>query len=395
MAGQAPPSAARCPTYYAQTVNGLLQELDGIEARVGVVVVGACNHPEGIDPALVRAGRLDRTIHIGLPDEAALQEILRHHLGADLAGVDLGGAARAAFGAAGADCARWVRGARRRARAARRAMELADLMAEIGPPAPRSPALLRATAVHEAGHAVAATLLLPGHLRGVTIRPMGLIGGGVLLCDMREEPVSAGRIRAHLAVMLAGRAAEAIILGEASDGAGGPPDSDLAKATLLATHMVSALGMAGDLLWIGEPSPAGLAALLGARPDLESKVRALLAEADHAVRDLLLRRVAVTEAVAAALVEHETLSAADVVALVNGHNFGRDITAPGSSSIVSMSASAASYGTAAASVRVPPERHWSSGDHTEVRRLTSTAPLRSQAYSKWSACATGTSRWGR
>lgn len=135
--------------YSIQVVNGLLELLDGAGGREGVVVVGACNHPDRLDPAIVRSGRLDRRIHIPLPDQAALRQIIRHHLGTDLADVDLADAAKAAVGASGADVERWVRGARRRTRTSNRPMVIKDLLAEVRgnysplppehPPAHRAP----------------------------------------------------------------------------------------------------------------------------------------------------------------------------------------------------------------------------------------------------------------
>ena len=122
----------RYASYETQVVNALLSEIDGASVHQGTVFVGACNLPEKLDPALVRSGRLDRHVRIGLPDRPALALILREHLGAELMDDDLSGAALAATGASGADCERLVRGARRRARTADRAMVLSDLMVEIG-----------------------------------------------------------------------------------------------------------------------------------------------------------------------------------------------------------------------------------------------------------------------
>jgi cell division protease FtsH len=96
--------------WWANVVGGLLQLLDGVEKRDGVVVVGATNHPELVDPAIIRGGRLDRTLEIGLPDQAALAGILRVHLRDDLAHTDLMLVAMQATGATGADAERWVRG---------------------------------------------------------------------------------------------------------------------------------------------------------------------------------------------------------------------------------------------------------------------------------------------
>ncbi|WP_145622657.1 AAA family ATPase, partial [Nitrospirillum viridazoti] len=119
-------------TYQRQVVNSLLQHLDGMASRKGVVVVGATNLPEAVEPALLRPGRMERVVTISLPDIAALIRILRFHLGTDLKDTDLYQAAAIAAqaGATGAHIMMWVRAARRRARTARRPMRLGDL---VGP----------------------------------------------------------------------------------------------------------------------------------------------------------------------------------------------------------------------------------------------------------------------
>ena len=104
--------------WWVSITNTLLECLDGFERREGVVVIAACNDPARLDPALVRAGRLDRHIAIPLPDMPALMGIFRSHLGADLEGADLRAVALAARGHTGADVERWVRQARRVARTA-------------------------------------------------------------------------------------------------------------------------------------------------------------------------------------------------------------------------------------------------------------------------------------
>ncbi|TWB41196.1 AAA family ATPase [Nitrospirillum pindoramense] len=120
-------------TYQRQIVNALLEHLDGVEGRQGVVVVGATNMPEVVEPALLRPGRLERVITIPVPDTAALIGIFRHHLGTDLPGADLFqvAAIAATGGATGAHVTQWVRGARRVARKARRSMRLGDLMQQL------------------------------------------------------------------------------------------------------------------------------------------------------------------------------------------------------------------------------------------------------------------------
>ena len=153
-----------------EVVNTLLAEVDGVSGREGVVVLGACNHPHKVDPALLRSGRLDRHIVIGLPDDDALARILREHLGPEMPDADLRGMAILAIGASGADCERFVRGARRRAR-------------NEGPRHPprgsagrdrrernRMPDRLRQIALHEAGHAVVNATLWPGRWQAASLR---------------------------------------------------------------------------------------------------------------------------------------------------------------------------------------------------------------------------------
>lgn len=92
--------------YEIQIVNALLAEIDGVQGRDGVILLAACNHPEKLDPALLRSGRLDRHVRIGLPDQAALVRILREHLGPDLENADISQAALFGAGSSGADCER-------------------------------------------------------------------------------------------------------------------------------------------------------------------------------------------------------------------------------------------------------------------------------------------------
>ena len=147
--------------YWTSVVTCVLELLDGTEGRVGVLVLGTTNDPDALDPALVRSGRLDRMLEIRRPDPAALEGILRHHLGTDLADVDVKPAARLALGGNGADCARWVRTARQSARQEGRPLTPADLTAAIGTTT-FLPEVERMVATHEAGHAVATAVIRPG-----------------------------------------------------------------------------------------------------------------------------------------------------------------------------------------------------------------------------------------
>ena len=147
--------------YCTEVVNGLLECLDGLEGREGVVVVGACNSPERLDPALMRPGRLDRHVRISLPDLDGRLGILRWHTSGALPDGDLREVAAATEGASGALLEQIVRQARRAARRGRRAMGIGDLLDQL-PERMAVPAdTLWRTCVHEAGHAVVGLAL--GH----------------------------------------------------------------------------------------------------------------------------------------------------------------------------------------------------------------------------------------
>ncbi|TWB12965.1 ATP-dependent Zn protease [Nitrospirillum amazonense] len=313
--------------YMVQVVNSLLELLDGAITRVGVVVIGACNSPDGLDPALVRPGRLDRVIDIGLPDEMALANILRHHLGPDqLPDACLREVARAGLGGTGADCEQWVRGARRRARRANRPLTPEDLLSQV----PRLPAwssdFVRRLSIHEAGHAVAAALESPGTLMGASIRPGGAMAGGVLTRNAGHG--TASDVLARIRAMLAGRAAEELVLGSGTTGAGGNAESDLAQATVLAASLVASYGLDGGLTWMGEITAANVAAALRASPTLATQVERLLVDQHRWITDLLGRHRPALEAVAALLRERESASGAEIEAAVTAASIGdREVTA--------------------------------------------------------------------
>ena len=189
----------------------LLEELDGTAAREGVIVIGATNYLRNFDPALKRSGRLDREINIGLPDTAALERIFAVYLGAALPKPDLARLASLAIGHTGADVAAWVRRARRTARATRREIVFEDVLHEIvGETAEHDPAELYRIAVHEAGHALIATLQNP-------VAPPSLMighGGQTALSAAFKRVITPTRVDNMLMLALAGRAAEEIICGE-------------------------------------------------------------------------------------------------------------------------------------------------------------------------------------
>jgi cell division protease FtsH len=228
--------------YWTQIVNLLLEQLAAIEERAGVVVVAATNHPDRIDPAVKRAGRLDREIQIEKPDTRALVEIFRFYLGSEtLKDADLVPLAMASRGATGADVEAMVRRAKGTARRARRELTIDDLLAVRNGDVPAlSPEARWRIAVHEAGHAVAAIALEAGHVGGISIHPAG---GFVEIRSDISGSSTYERLLRELAVFMAGRAAERLILGDVGAGAGMARESDLGRATALALLIETQCGL--------------------------------------------------------------------------------------------------------------------------------------------------------
>lgn len=219
--------------YWTQIVNLLLEQLAGVEDRPGVIVLGATNHVDRIDAAVLRAGRLDRTIEISLPDTESLVQIFRFHLGAEtLPDVDLMPAALAGTGKSGADVEAWVRRAKSSARREKRELILDDILREIREGRKGMPdELRRACSVHEGGHLVAGVALQVFEPRALSIYD----DGGVTQFDLLQAKYQTeGGIENLITTLLSGRAAEEVLLGKSQRtvGAGvGEESSDFARAT--------------------------------------------------------------------------------------------------------------------------------------------------------------------
>ncbi|MFC3326130.1 AAA family ATPase [Mesorhizobium cantuariense] len=297
--------------YWSQIVNLFLELLQGIEERPGVVVIGATNLPEVIDAAVKRAGRLDREIAIARPDVKALAGIFRHHLGNQLPEANMMPIALAARGATGADVEAYVRRARGAARRGRRPLQLKDLLAEVR--SNREPPSLeerRRLAVHEAGHAVAATLLGCMEVIGVSIGDRdGLTQ--IVKVDGSTSPKHCEDI---MVMLMAGRASEELVLGSPSAGAGGAPGSDLSHATELAKKIELSFGF-------GEYGPVflpdGAHDPLTTVPGLFIAVKTRLERAMADAVELLTKHRTALDAVTDALDRSGYLSADEVSQLVS------------------------------------------------------------------------------
>ncbi len=296
--------------WWTPVVTHLLLVLDSaVSGENGkTIVLGATNHPERLDSALIRPGRLDRILRIGLPDAPARAGILSVHLKGDLEGVDLGEAANLAEGMSGAELAEAVKRARRAARVAGRPLALADLVAAIAPPDARPNLERRLAAVHEAGHAVA-MLAVGQPARSVSIVESRGVGGVTIKDANRVHPTKAS-LEAHIVSLLAGRAAEEVILGEPSAGAGGTAASDLALATGLLASLHASLGLRETL--IGRAPPEEAATLASLDPALRDKIESDLTRLYDEALALMRQRRRAVNAVADRLLARRRLAGEEV-----------------------------------------------------------------------------------
>ncbi|WP_058617471.1 AAA family ATPase [Methylobacterium indicum] len=240
--------SSRNRDFWAPIIHSLLLSLDGSGSGKtrNCIIIGATNHAEHLDEALIRPGRLNRVIHIAPPSPEALAAILRQHLGDDLPGVDLLPLATLASGSTGAMAAGWARTARAAARTAGRPMRLADLLGLVAEPDERSPEERLTISRHEAAHALcleAHGLARVGH---VTIVPRGRFAGRTTSEVRPSDTRSRADVEAHVVAILAGRAADEH-WGRATTGSSGHPASDLGIATSLVAALHCAWGLGGTL----------------------------------------------------------------------------------------------------------------------------------------------------
>ncbi|KAA2234909.1 AAA family ATPase [Salinarimonas soli] len=278
------------------------------DPRSRLIICASTNHPQRLDEALVRPGRLSPTIHITLPTAADLAEILRSHLKQDLAGEDLRPVAALGAGATGAQAAAWVGEARETARAAGRPMRMSDLMAVVAPPDDRDPADRWRTAVHEAGHGLAAALLEAGTVESLSILPGGTSHGHTIIAP--RTSVTRADLEANAMVGLGGRAAEEVLLGRASAGA----HSDLEAVTGIVASIHGSFGLGESLLHRGR-DPTLLLFDPGLREIVDGEIRRLYL----LTVGILEEHADLLEIVARALLADRIMAGRDLQRLVDGY----------------------------------------------------------------------------
>ncbi|CTQ72758.1 AAA family ATPase [Roseibium alexandrii] len=312
--------------YVVEKINGLLECLDGIEDREGIVVVAACNFPEFVDPAFLRPGRLEKTIRIPLPDRQAREQILRWHLKGTLEGEDLAVIADRLEGHSGADIEKLVRDARRVARKERRNLQRDDLVARLPKRIALSREDLRRVAVHEAGHAIVQAKVGDGEIVRLRVEPELAMQGTKVEVGCLEIKKSAlkGRTRrdyeAQLMVHLAGLAAEELVFGEIADGGGGGSGSDLAFATQIATEMEASLGFGDSLVHMVPSGSKQVREVLLTDHTLRRRVEASLDKAYEDARAVLEENEPAHQALVDALMQRHKLEGREVLEIISGAN---------------------------------------------------------------------------
>ncbi len=310
-----------------QTLNALLVEMDGFDTQEGVIIIAATNRPDVLDPALLRPGRFDRQITVGLPDVKGREQILRVHakkikLASD---VDLAVIAKGTPGYSGAELANVINeaallAARKGLKAVTKS-ELEEARDKVRWGRERRSLALSEkekenTAYHEAGHAILIELLQntdPVHK--VTIIPRGpSLGSTMWLPTEDKYTARKNELLDRLVVVMGGRVAEELIFGDVTNGARG----DIKQATQLARSMVCEWGMSeklgmveygdhDDYVFLGREISRSRDYSEATAQLIDSEVKRLCTEAYDKARELITTHREKLEAIAKALLEFETL----------------------------------------------------------------------------------------
>lgn len=264
-------------SYRTQVINSFLAEMDSIAREEGVVVVATCNHREMIDPAVLRPGRLDMHINVPLPNVDTLFGVFRVCLHG-WRETDLRDLASCAVGCSAADIDATIRQTRAMARGQKRNMTLNDLRQIFQ--ITYDPAIDRRVALHECGHAIICAALDLGPVKRVYLDRDG--GGGTVFDTTAKHGLLAD-MQNRMVQLLAGRAAERLVLGDVSAGAGGGPASDLARATAIASGIQMRFGLRGyGPVWSTDPET-----MIARDPDALIRIRRELESAEKRATQIL------------------------------------------------------------------------------------------------------------
>ena len=324
-----------------QTLNQLLVEMDGFSRTEGVIVLAATNRPDILDPALLRPGRFDRQIQVGRPDVKGREDILKVHARDKKldASVNLKTVARSTAGFTGADLSNLLNEAAiLAARENRPVLNMEDLnealMKITAGPAKKSRVQtrkdLKETAIHEAGHAVA-MYHLPTHdpVRHITIIPRGQsLGSTWSLPKDDSSNLTRNQMYEQIISLLGGRVAEALFIGDISVGA----SNDIDRATKLARDMVARYGMCeklgtvsyldGGEVFIGRDYQTTKSYSEKVAGTIDDEVKALIDRAYAHCKNILTENADKLNAVVDFLMEHESMTGEQFVAIMEGKPVG-------------------------------------------------------------------------
>ncbi|WP_279289084.1 ATP-dependent zinc metalloprotease FtsH [Anaerofilum hominis] len=321
-----------------QTLNQLLVEMDGFTANDGVIVIAATNRADILDKALLRPGRFDRQIYVGLPDVRGREQILKVHtrnkpMAPD---INLATIAKSTPGFTGADLENLVNeaallAARRGKKAITQAeIEEASIKVIAGPEKKSrviTPKERRLTAYHEGGHAIATYYSKTGDpVHQITIVPRGAAGGFTMsLPEEDTNYTTKSQMEDEIVILLGGRVAEKLVLDDISTGA----SNDLERATAIARAMVTRYGFSdrlGPVVYGSDPSETflgrdfsqgrGFSETVAA--EIDSEMRELIDDAYDQCAGILTEHMDQLHKVAAALLERETLSGEEFKAIMEG-----------------------------------------------------------------------------
>ena len=322
-----------------QTLNQMLVEMDGFEGKEGIIVIAATNRPDVLDPALVRPGRFDRQVTVGLPDVRGREQILKVHmrkvpLGDDVDAMTL---ARGTPGYSGADLANLVNEAALfAARGNKRVVTMLEFekakdKINMGPER-RSMMMTdkqkESTAYHEAGHAIVG-YLVPEHdpVHKVTIIPRGrALGVTFFLPEGDQVSISQKQLESKLSTLYAGRLAEELIYGEENISTGA--SNDIKVATNIARNMVTQWGFSdklGPILYSEDEGEVFLGRSMAKAKHMsdetahtiDEEVRAIVNRNYGRARQLLIDNMDILHAMKDALVKYETIEEEQIKQLMN------------------------------------------------------------------------------
>ena len=310
-----------------QTLNQLLVEMDGFGKNEGVIVMSATNRPDILDKALLRPGRFDRTIYVGLPDVRERLEILKVHtknkkLKSD---VDLENIAKTTTGFSPADLenlcneAALLAARNNEAEISNEVFKEASIKVVAGPEKKSQVVIEKErvlTAYHESGHAIVSRFLEDNDkVHMITIIPRGRAGGFTAYLPQEDAKFMTKRQMQHkLISLLGGRAAEEVVLDDISTGA----SNDIERATKIAHAMVTKYGMSkrlGPMMYGGDDSEVFLGEELGKNKqysdkiayEIDSEMRELIDEAYNKALNILNENIDLLHALANRLLEKETI----------------------------------------------------------------------------------------